>query len=47
MNALVVVSFVSRAHFREPEVNCTRDAVEFDHSFSCDVSAMLAKFASQ
>ena len=44
---LVVVSLVSRAYLRESEVNRARDAVELDHSFSSDVSAVLTEFASQ
>jgi len=38
------VSFVSRSHFRKPEVYCAGDAVELDHALSCDVRSLGAKF---
>ena len=39
------MSFVSRSHFRKPEVYRAGDAVELDHALSCYVGSMGAKFA--
>ena len=39
---LVIAPFVGRSHFRDPEVNCTGNAIEPDDSLPSDVSPVRA-----
>ena len=45
--ACSVSSFVFGSDFRNSEVNCTGDTVEFNNAFASDVSAVCAQFSSQ